>query len=119
MVRFLFRNLKGYRFLIVIAVVMTVAQVGAAILLAFPLKWILDKIVPPTRDPIIPPFMNGILSFFDRFGITRGLPAAQVHTALGVILFSSSSLIVFGILGSIPAHSDLYVAPYMAPHLSD
>jgi ATP-binding cassette, subfamily B, bacterial len=119
MVRFLFRNLKGYRFLIVIAVVMTVAQVGAAILLAFPLKWILDKIVPPTRDPNIPPFMNGILSFFDRFGTTHGLPAGQVHTVLGVILFSSSALIVFGIVGAILVYIELYVAAYIAQHLSE
>jgi ATP-binding cassette, subfamily B, bacterial len=119
MVRFLFRNLKGYRFLIVIAVVMTVAQVGAAILLAFPLKWILDKIVPPTRDPNIPPFMNGILSFFDRFGTTHGLPAGQVHTVLGVILFSSSALIVFGIVGAILVYIELYLAAYIAQHLSE
>ena len=119
MVRFLFRNLKGYRFLIVIAVVMTVAQVGAAILLAFPLKWILDKIVPPTRDPIIPPFMNGILSFFDRFGTIHGLPAGQVHTVLGVILFSSSALIVFGVVGAILVYIELYVAAYIAQHLSE
>src|SRR5260370_12103797 len=119
MVRFLFRNLKGYRFLIVIAVVMTVAQVGAAILLAFPLKWILDKIVHPTRDPISPAFMNGILSFFDRFGTTHGLPAGQVHTVLGVILFSSSALIVFGIVGAILVYIELYVAAYIAQHLSE
>src|SRR6266478_4769198 len=119
MVRFLFRNLKGYRFLIFIAVVMTVAQVGTAILLAFPLKWILDKIVPPTKDPNIPPFMNGILSFFDRFGTTHGLPAGQVHTVLGVILFSSSALIVFGIVGAILVYIELYVAAYIAQHLSE
>ncbi len=119
MVRFLFRNLKGYRFLIVIAVVMTVAQVGTAILLAFPLKWILDKIVPPTKDPNIPPFMNGILSFFDRFGTTHGLPAGQVHTVLGVILFSSSALILFGIVGAILVYIELYVAAYIAQHLSE
>src|SRR6266404_7480259 len=119
MIRFLFRNLKGYRFLIVIAVVMTVAQVGTAILLAFPLKWILDKIVPPTKDPNIPPFMNGILSFFDRFGTTHGLPAGQVHTVLGVILFSSSALIVFGIVGAILVYIELFLAAYIAQHLSE
>ena len=44
MARFLFRNLKGYRFLM-IAVAKTFAQVGANILVALPLKFILDKIV--------------------------------------------------------------------------
>jgi len=45
MARFLFRNLKGYRFLIVLAVAKTFAQVGADILVALPLKFIVDKIV--------------------------------------------------------------------------
>jgi ATP-binding cassette, subfamily B, bacterial len=120
MVGFLFRNLKGYRFLMVIAVVMTIAQVGANILLAFPLKWILDKIVPPkTMDPQnIPPFLNGIFSFFDRFGKTQGLPAGQVHTVLGVILFSSSTLIVLVILSAVLVYIELYLAAFIAQNLS-
>jgi hypothetical protein len=44
MARFLFRNLKGYRFLMVLAVAMTFAEVGAAILVAYQFKFILDKI---------------------------------------------------------------------------
>src|SRR5713226_3781065 len=120
MVGFMFRNLKGYRFLVVIAVAMTIAQVGASILLAFPLKWILDKIVPPkTTDPQnIPPFLNGIFSFFDRFGTTQGLPAGQVHTVLGVILFSTSVLIVFGIISAFLAYIELFLAAYIAQNLS-
>ena len=119
MVGFMFRNLKGYRFLVVIAVVMTIAQVGANILLAFPLKWILDKILPPKQDPQnIPPFLNGIFSLFDSFGTTRGLPAGQVHTVLGVILFSTAALIVFGIVSAILAYIELYLAAYIAQNLS-
>src|SRR5229473_3306852 len=119
MVGFMFRNLKGYRFLVVIAVVMTIAQVGANILLAFPLKWILDKILPPKQDPQnIPPFLNGIFSLFDSFGTTRGIPAGQ-HTVLGVILFSSSALIVFGIVGAILVYIELYLAAFIAQHLSE
>src|SRR5260370_32819276 len=125
MVGFMFRNLKGYRFLVVIAVVMTIAQVGANILLAFPLKWILDKIVhdksvpPKTTDPQnIPAFLNGIFSFFDSFGTTRGLPAGQVHTVLGVILYSTAALIVFGIVSAILAYIELYLAAYIAQNLS-
>src|SRR5260370_7085975 len=125
MVGFMFRNLKGYRFLVVIAVVMTIAQVGANILLAFPLKWILDKIV---HDKSVPPkttdtqnlqtFLNGIFIFFDSFGTTRGLPAGQVHTVLGVILFSTAALIVFGIVSAILAYIELYLAAYIAQNLS-
>jgi ATP-binding cassette subfamily B protein len=115
MVGFLFRNLKGYRFLMVIAVVMTIAQVGANILLAFPLKWILDKILPPKQDPQnIPPFLNGIFSLFDRFGN----PIPGQHTVLGVILFSSSALIVLGILSAILVYIELYLAAFIAQNLS-
>jgi ATP-binding cassette, subfamily B, bacterial len=115
MVGFLFRNLKGYRFLMVIAVVMTIAQVGANILLAFPLKWILDKILPPKQDPQnIPPFLNGIFSLFDRFGT----PIPGQHTVLGVILFSSSALIVLGILSAILVYIELYLAAFIAQNLS-
>src|SRR5258708_33980857 len=124
MVGFMFRNLKGYRFLVVIAVVMTIAQVGANILLAFPLKWILDKIVPDksvppkTTDPQnIPAFLNGIFSFFDSFGTTRGLPAGQVHTVLGVILFSTAALIEFGIVTAILAYTERYLAAYIQQNL--
>jgi len=117
MVRFLFRNLKGYRFLIVIAVAMTFAQVGATILLAFPLKIILEKIIPPTRDPNLP-FLDGVLSFFDRFGTTQGLPKGQIHTVVGVILFSASAIIVLGIISAILAYIELYLAAFIGQNLT-
>ena len=47
MASFLFRNLKGYRFLVVLAVAMTFAQVGADILLALPILYISNKIQFP------------------------------------------------------------------------
>ena len=47
MASFLFRNLKGYRFLVVLAVAMTFAQVGADILLALPILWISNEIQSP------------------------------------------------------------------------
>jgi ATP-binding cassette subfamily B protein len=121
MVRFLFRNLKGYRFLIVIAVAMTFAQVGATILLAFPLKIILEKIIPPTRDPFTDPnfsFLNGPVSFFDRFGTTQGLPPGQVHTVVGVILFSASAIIVLGIISAVLSYIELYLAAFIGQNLT-
>ncbi|HLQ28464.1 MAG TPA: hypothetical protein VK140_04400 [Ktedonobacteraceae bacterium] len=78
MVRFLFRNLKGYRFLIFVAIAMTFAEVGADILIAFPLKFILDKIVNH-RDPSYP-FLGGLLNLFDHFGTREGLSKGEVHT---------------------------------------
>src|SRR5215469_8029559 len=115
MVRFLFRNLKGYRFLIVIAVAMTFAQVGATILLAFPLKIILDKIINH-KDPWA--FLNSILGFFDQFGKKQGLQATEVHTVLGVILFSASAIIVLGVISAVLAYIELYLAAFIGQNLT-
>ncbi len=68
MFRFLWRNLKGYRYMVVITIIMTIAQVGANILLAFPLKFILDKLVNK-KDPTFPG-IGIFLGFFDQYGTT-------------------------------------------------
>ncbi len=49
--KFLYRNLKGYRFLVVLAILVTITQVGSDILTAFPLKFIPSKINNPGSDP--------------------------------------------------------------------
>jgi len=49
--QFLYRNLKGYRFLVVLAILVTITQVGSDILTAFPLKFIPSKINNPGSDP--------------------------------------------------------------------
>lgn len=116
MIPFLFRNLKGYRFLIVIAIAMTFAQVGADILLAFPLKFILDKVINH-RDPNIP-FLNGFLIYLDRFGTQEGLRKGEVHTLLGVIIFSAAMLIVLGGLSAILSYIQLFLASYIGQNLT-
>ena len=115
MTSFLFRNLKGYRFLVLIAVVMTFAQVGAGILLAFPLKIILDKIINH-KDPNLPPFLNSILTSFNRFG--HSSTAGAVIQLLGIILFSSCAIVVLGVISAILAYIELYLAVYTAQGLS-
>src|SRR5712692_2205570 len=120
MIGFLFRNLKGYRFLMVVAVVMSIAQVGASILLPFSLKIILEKIVPPTKDPFTDPnfsFLNGPVSFFDRFSMQLP-PHGQVHTVLGVILFSVAALIVLAVLRALLQYIELYLAAFIGQNLS-
>jgi ATP-binding cassette subfamily B protein len=114
MVGFLFRNLKGYRFLVFIAVAMTFAQVGANILLAFPLKWILDKIIN-NKDPNLPPFLNSILTSLNRFGVPD--PHGG-DTILAVILFSAGTIIVLGIISGVLAYVELYLAAFTAQGLS-
>jgi ATP-binding cassette, subfamily B, bacterial len=114
MVRFLFRNLKGYRFLVVIALTMAFAQVLAALFNAFPFKFIVDKLTGPKVDPTLPPFLNSIISSFDRFGT----PISGHHTAVGVILFSASAIIVLGVLIALLQYTELFLASYIAQNLT-
>jgi ABC-type multidrug transport system fused ATPase/permease subunit len=66
MIKFLYRNLHGYRLLVVLAIIVTVTQVGSDILGAMPLKFIPSKISNSGSDPACTfPFLDGILSTFD------------------------------------------------------
>src|ERR671931_39709 len=112
MARFLFRNLKGYRFLIVIAVGLTFAQVGASLLLAFPLKFVLDKLVNH-RDPHFP-FAGLVLGLFDQLAPSTGGP----HSAILVILFATTLLVVLGLMNAGLTYVQLYLAAFIAQNLS-
>src|SRR5205085_7584778 len=64
--KFLYRNLKGYRFLVILAMLCTVGQIGFVLLAAMPLKLIPSKLNNPGSDPSCTfPFLDGILTFFD------------------------------------------------------
>src|ERR671932_1237900 len=112
MARFLFRNLKGYRFLIVIAVAMTFAQVGATLLLAFPLKFILDKLVNH-KDPHFP-FAGLVLGLFDQLAPSPG----GAHSALGIILFATTLLVALGLLSAGVSYVQLYLGAFIGQNLS-
>src|SRR5437588_5732784 len=143
--KFLFRNLKGYRFLVVLAILVTVLQVGSDIVTAFPLKFIPSKVSQPGNDPsCLFPFLNPILDKFDIPQIDPSLqpdpklPPMQPgltqcpisptdtnvqiitshHTVNGVIVFSVLMLIVFGILSALLAYLDLYLAAFIAQNLT-
>ncbi len=68
---FLYRNLKGFRFLVVLAIVVAVAQVSSDIIALQPLKWIPSKAQNPGNDPACTfPFLgwndkHGLLDLFD------------------------------------------------------
>jgi ABC-type multidrug transport system fused ATPase/permease subunit len=65
--KFLYRNLKGYRFLIFIAIAVLILQVGADLLAAMPLKWIPSKVSNPGSDPACTfSFLNPALDMFDK-----------------------------------------------------
>ncbi len=68
--KFLFRNLKGYRLLVVLAIFVTILQVGSDIAAAFPLKFIPSKVSNSGNDPACTfdshfSFLNPILDKFD------------------------------------------------------
>ncbi len=63
--KFLHRNLKGYRFLVILAILVAFAQVGSDLLAAMPLKFIPSKVNNPGSDPACTfPFLDPVLSFF-------------------------------------------------------
>src|SRR6266705_5499652 len=145
MTKFLFRNLKGYRWLVVIAIIVTFLAVGCEIVAAYPLKWIPSKVGNGGNDPSCNyQFLNPILDKFDiplfdpslqldktqppvQPGITQcpispGDPNPQLiishHSTNGVIIFSVLVLIVFGTLAALLAYVDLYLAAYIGQNLT-
>ena len=86
--KFLNRNLKGYRLLVVLAILVAVLQVTSEIIAVQPLKWIPSKAQNPGNDPACYlPFLGlndqpGLLDVFDTPGHTRG-HAIQLGLRLG------------------------------------
>jgi ATP-binding cassette, subfamily B, bacterial len=146
--RFLYRNLKGYRFLVILAMLITVAQVGSDLLAAMPLKFIPSKVNNPGSDPACTfPFLNPILSWFDTPILDPSLrptapnqppgvpppspcpaipsnpnsvlhPQITQHSVIGVIVFSLIMLAIFGLLSALLVYLELYLATYIAQNLS-
>ncbi len=116
---FLLRNLKGYRFLLVIAVLMALLQVSSNIVLTLPAKFLGDAL-QAHKDPqatIFPPsIQTAFIGLFDGNG--KMLGPQQMHTAIGVILASVVILIVFSALSALLAYIELYLAAFLAQNLS-
>ena len=88
LIKFLSRNLKGYRFLVVLAIIVAVAQVSCDIIALQPLKWIPSKAQNPGNDPACSlPFLGlnnqpGWLDLFDTPALDPSLnPPAGGHIA--------------------------------------
>ena len=114
LIGFLFRNLKGYRFWVGMAFILTLVQVGSDILIAFPFKFILDKIVSHRN----PPLPGGILDFFDQWGIPAGLRSGETHTLLGVILLSVSLLVLLNLVSAITIYAQNSIASLVGKNLT-
>ena len=143
--KFLYRNLKGYRALVLLAIIVTFLQVGCDLCAALPIKFIPSKVSNSGNDPSCTfPFLNPILDKFDiplfdpSLQLDKSQPPVQPgltqcpisptdpnphlvtshHSVNGVIVFSVLMLIVFGSLSALLAHLDLYLASYIARNLS-
>ena len=117
LVRFLYRNLRGYRPLVLFAILVSFADVAVEILAALPLKYIPAKLQNPESPKNDPDAIwNGIVSFFDKF--TGGSRPGAAHTVLGVILFSAALLIVATLLDALLGYLQLYLAAFIGQNLT-
>jgi ATP-binding cassette subfamily B protein len=114
--RFLYRNLRGYRAVVAVAVSMTFVQVGADILTAFPLKFILDKIVHHA-DPVVP-VVGGLISRLDPLGTRNGLSDTEVHTQMGVVAFSTLMLLGLSLISALLSYVQVLIAARVGSSLS-
>src|SRR5207244_1707163 len=96
--RFLYSNMKGRRLIVAVAIALTFVAVGSDILMAFPLKFILDKIIHH-KDPVIP-LLGGLMTRLDRYGTRNGLNDLEVHTQLAVIIFAGATALALAIIGA-------------------
>jgi ATP-binding cassette subfamily B protein len=101
---FLYRNLKGYRFLVVLAVLMTFANVGSALLSTLPLKFIFDKLTLPNHPDPQFPFSANLLDFF------RGFAPGNK----GVVILSVTMILALALLGAVLSFIQTYLAAFIA-----
>lgn len=114
LVSFLFRTLKGYRTWIVLAFLLTIVQVGADILIAFPFKFILDKLVSHKN----PPLPDGIFAFFDSWGTRAGLNKGETHTLLSVILASAILLVILNLVNALVTYTQNSIASIVGKNMT-
>jgi ATP-binding cassette subfamily B protein len=107
--RFLFRNLKGYRLLIVVAFAATFLEVQAALGGLLVQKYLLDKVID-RQDPGAP-YIN-ILNLFDPVG------SGQPHGTAPVIVFLITMLILLGVIDAALTYFQQFIATYIAQNLS-
>jgi ABC-type multidrug transport system fused ATPase/permease subunit len=106
--RFLHANLEGHRRLLGLGIAMTIGQVFAELLVAFPLKFILDKVINH-RNPSFP-LADTLIRPFDHLGSAASLAPGETHTQIGVIAFSATLLIACGLASAALAHGELAIA---------
>jgi ATP-binding cassette subfamily B protein len=148
LVRLLYSNLKRYQLLVILAVLITIAQVGCDLIAAMPLKFIPSKVNNPGSDPACSfPFLDPVLSLFDTPLLDPSLrptgpnqppgtpppapcpanpanpdsiihPMITHHSVIGVIVFSLLLLLVFSSLSALLTHIELLLAAFISQHVS-
>ena len=118
LIRFLLRNLKGYRPLVLLAIIVSFVDVAIAILAALPLKYIPAKLQNANNNPDA--IWNGFISFFDQFGraSTDKITPQNPHTVVGVILFAATLLVAATILDAIFGYLQLFLAAFIGQNLT-
>jgi ABC-type multidrug transport system fused ATPase/permease subunit len=106
-IRFLYRELQGYRHVLLLSMGMAVGLVLCDLLTAFPLKFILDKVINHS-DPGWP-WIVGV-GPFDQLGTREGLRPTEMHTQLAVIAFSAAMILSLGVLRGVFTYVQLYSA---------
>jgi ABC-type multidrug transport system fused ATPase/permease subunit len=115
-VRFLSVHLRGYRALIGVGVILTLFEVAADIAMAFPLKFVLDKVINH-HDPSFP-LAGSILGLFNGAGSGQGLQAGEHHTQLAVILFAVTLIVVLGLITALLTYMQLFIAAFVGQNLA-
>ncbi len=113
--RFLHTHLSGQRLRVAVAILMTFGLVATDILVAFPLKFILDKIAHH-QDPTFP-FAGLLLDRLDGLGGREELLPGEVHTQLAVIALSGIMFLVLSALNALMTHLQLRIAATTAQTL--
>jgi ATP-binding cassette subfamily B protein len=116
MIKFIYRNLKGYRFLVFLTMLAAMLQVLVAQGLLFAGKYMLDK-VTAHKDPAVGP-LDPVITFLDQFGSKEGLHHGEVHTVVGVLAFAALALVVLGLLVGLLTYFQQLAASIIAQNLS-
>ncbi|MDQ2713620.1 MAG: ABC transporter transmembrane domain-containing protein [Chloroflexota bacterium] len=110
LIRFLFRNLKGYRFLIILIFIITFLDVLAIANTLVVIKDIFNALGTPVREPSFP--FNDIFNFFNPIG------SGQKHSAIATITFLIIMLVALGLLDAGLTYLQLFMTSQVAQNLS-
>src|SRR2546430_2375340 len=116
--RFLYRNLHGYRLLIVLAVIMTLIEVVASILSVYPFKYILDANKTGPTDQTQTPV--DILVTKGLFPVVAQIPLVTKISPSGHPIIGKAviTILVMGLLTALLSFVQIRIASLIAKSLT-